>query len=92
MPVIESGQYLIDTWVEIGLSNQDKSPISWAEINAYKQANNPQLNAQEQNVIRKLSREYCNQYHESSYESESNAPYISTEAQAAIDAKHRGRK
>lgn len=85
MPPISFGQYIVDCWFEIGLSNTDKTPIAWVEINAFKQATETPLNTQELSLIRKLSREYCNQYHESSFNNESDAPFKTQEAIEAIE-------
>lgn len=65
LPEIDHGNHIIEWLHEVGPTQDGDKPLSWQEINAWKQATGTEATAEELVMIRQLSRVYVAQYHRS---------------------------
>lgn len=77
MPELDEAYYLVEYWHDAGTVSKGGmgiSELTWEEIRAWKLENYPWLGNFETRLIRRLSQEYCGEYHAASA-SDRPAPY-----------------
>lgn len=73
MPDVGEAMYLVRHWHEAGTAAHGMSgpePLPWSEIKAWRDENDISLEPFEINLIRRMSQEYCSEYHQNDPERE----------------------
>lgn len=81
MPPVEYAEYIIPLWHEagtVGTSAGGITPLTWDEINNYVNTLSLDLSNWELLAIKRLSQEYCGEYHQAS-DKDRPAPYVVAE-------------